>query len=180
MGVQFGSLPESRRQSELPLPNRNPTNAKQTYLAMEATLATARAKQEQVQSQLDALIGGENASVVSLRAQLKEAEYNLSQTEVKALSDGCHPGAAQTRQLRQQHAFPTLPVLAPKALCNTVSRPPCCVQAVAQWQPTALLPLCVGVKQTIPDCVQSLSETQNLSTKAISFSMQQRGGLMAG
>jgi multidrug resistance efflux pump len=33
-------------------------------------------------------VGGENASVVSLRAQLREAEYNLAQTEVRALTDG--------------------------------------------------------------------------------------------
>ena len=71
-----------------PFTEQESTNAKQTYLAMEAKLATARAQQEQIQSQLDALNGGENASVVSLRAQLKEAEYNLAQTEVKALSDG--------------------------------------------------------------------------------------------
>ena len=71
-----------------PFTEQESTNAKQNYLAMEAKLATARAQQEQIQSQLDALIGGENASVVSLRAQLKEAEYNLAQTEVKALSDG--------------------------------------------------------------------------------------------
>ena len=71
-----------------PFTEQEATNAKQTYLAQEAKLATARAQQEQVQSQLDALVGGENASVVSLRAQLREAEYNLAQTEVKALSDG--------------------------------------------------------------------------------------------
>ena len=71
-----------------PFTEQEATNAKQTYLAQEAKLATARSQQEQVQSQLDAIVNGENASVVSLRAQLREAEYNLGQTEVKALTDG--------------------------------------------------------------------------------------------
>ena len=71
-----------------PFTEQEATNAKQSYLAQEANLATTRAQQQQIQSQLDAMVNGENASVVSLRAQLKEAEYNLAQTEVKALTDG--------------------------------------------------------------------------------------------
>ena len=71
-----------------PFTEQEATNAKQNYLAMEARLATAEAQQEQVQSQLDALVGSENAAVVSLKAQLREAEYNLAQTTVRALSDG--------------------------------------------------------------------------------------------
>ena len=71
-----------------PFTEQEATNAKQAYLAQEATLATARAQQQQVQSQLDAMVGGENASVVSLRAQLREAKYNLEQTVVRALTDG--------------------------------------------------------------------------------------------
>lgn len=71
-----------------PFTEQEATNAKQSYLAQEANLATTRAQQQQIQSQLDAMVNGENASVVSLRAQLREAEYNLSQTVVKALTDG--------------------------------------------------------------------------------------------
>lgn len=71
-----------------PFTEQEATNAKQTYLAQEAKLATARSQQQQIQSQLDAMVNGENASVVSLRAQLREAEYNLDQTAVKALTDG--------------------------------------------------------------------------------------------
>jgi multidrug resistance efflux pump len=71
-----------------PFTEQEATNAKQAYLAQEANLATARAQQLQIQSQLDAMVGGENASVVSLRAQLREAQYNLDQTVVRALTDG--------------------------------------------------------------------------------------------
>lgn len=71
-----------------PFTEQEATNAKQSYLAQEANLATTRAQQQQIQSQLDALVNGENASVASLRAQLREAEYNLGQTEIKALTDG--------------------------------------------------------------------------------------------
>ena len=71
-----------------PFTEQEATNAKQSYLAQEANLATTRAQQQQIQSQLDAMVNGENASVVSLRAQLREAEYNLGQTEIKALTDG--------------------------------------------------------------------------------------------
>lgn len=71
-----------------PFTEQEATNAKQAYLAQEANLATARAQQLQIQSQLDAMVDGENASVVSLRAQLREAKYNLDQTVVRALTDG--------------------------------------------------------------------------------------------
>ncbi len=71
-----------------PFTEQEATNAKQAYLAQEANLATARAQQLQIQSQLDSMVGGENASVVSLRAQLREAQYNLDQTVVRALTDG--------------------------------------------------------------------------------------------
>jgi multidrug resistance efflux pump len=82
-----------------PFTEQEATNAKQAYLAQEANLATARAQQLQIQSQLDAMVDGENASVVSLRAQLREAKYNLDQTVVRALTDGyatqvlLHPGS---------------------------------------------------------------------------------------
>lgn len=46
------------------------------------------AEQAQIQSQLDSMINGEQSQVVSLRAQLAEAKYNLDQTTVRAPSDG--------------------------------------------------------------------------------------------
>ena len=71
-----------------PFTEQEATNARQTYLAQEAKLASAEAQAQQIQSQLDALVSGENAGIVSLKAQLREAKYNLAQTEVKALTDG--------------------------------------------------------------------------------------------
>ncbi len=71
-----------------PFTEQEATNARQTYLAQEAKLATAEAQAQQIQSQLDAIVSGENATIVSLKAQLREAKYNLAQTEVKALTDG--------------------------------------------------------------------------------------------
>ena len=46
------------------------------------------AEQAQIQSQLDSMVNGEQSQVVSLRAQLAEAKYNLDQTTVRAPSDG--------------------------------------------------------------------------------------------
>lgn len=71
-----------------PFTEQEATNAKQAYLAQEARLSAALAQQQQIESQLKAIVNGENASVVSLKAQLREAQYNLQQTEVKALTDG--------------------------------------------------------------------------------------------
>ncbi|MFC3913256.1 HlyD family secretion protein [Pseudaeromonas sharmana] len=71
-----------------PFTEQEATNAKQAYLAQEARLSAALAQQQQIESQLNAIVNGENASVVSLKAQLREAQYNLQQTEVKALTDG--------------------------------------------------------------------------------------------
>lgn len=46
------------------------------------------AEQQQIQSQLDSLVQGENSQIASLKAQLAEAEFNLDQTVVRAPSDG--------------------------------------------------------------------------------------------
>ncbi|MCT6957938.1 hypothetical protein M1708_23090, partial [Salmonella enterica subsp. enterica serovar Saphra] len=46
------------------------------------------AEQQQIQSQLDSLVLGENSQIASLKAQLAEAEFNLDQTVVRAPSDG--------------------------------------------------------------------------------------------
>ncbi len=46
------------------------------------------AEQAQIQSQLDSTLNGEQSQVMSLRAQLAEAKYNLDQTIVRAPSDG--------------------------------------------------------------------------------------------
>ncbi len=71
-----------------PFTEQEATNARQAYLAQEARLSAAEAQQRQIQSQLDAIVNGEHAGIVSLRAQLKEAQYNLDRTLVRAPSDG--------------------------------------------------------------------------------------------
>ena len=63
-------------------------NARQNYLAQDAMVKGSVAEQAQIQSQLDSIINGEQSQVVSLRAQLAEAKYNLDQTTVRAPSDG--------------------------------------------------------------------------------------------
>ncbi|HHG0780635.1 HlyD family secretion protein [Klebsiella pneumoniae] len=63
-------------------------NARQNYLAQDALVKASVAEQAQIQSQLDSMINGEQSQVVSLRAQLAEAKYNLDQTTVRAPSDG--------------------------------------------------------------------------------------------
>lgn len=63
-------------------------NARQNYLAQDAMVKSSVAEQTQIQSQLDSVVNGEQSQVVSLRAQLAEARYNLDQTIVRAPSDG--------------------------------------------------------------------------------------------
>ncbi|GAA4499899.1 HlyD family secretion protein [Pseudaeromonas paramecii] len=79
---------QAARKAVNPFTEQEATNARQAFLAQEARLSAAEAQQQQIQSQLDAIVNGENAGIVSLRAQLKEAEYNLAQTVVRAPSDG--------------------------------------------------------------------------------------------
>lgn len=63
-------------------------NARQNYLAQDAMVKASVAEQSQVQSQLDSMVNGEQSQIVSLRAQLAEARYNLDQTIIRAPSDG--------------------------------------------------------------------------------------------
>ncbi|MFP2240469.1 HlyD family secretion protein [Pseudescherichia vulneris] len=63
-------------------------NARQNYLAQDALVKSSVAEQSQIKSQLDSVINGEQSQIVSLRAQLTEARYNLDQTIVRAPSDG--------------------------------------------------------------------------------------------
>ena len=61
-------------------------NARQNYLAQDAMVKGSVAEQAQIQSQLDSMVNGEQSQIVSLRAQLAEAKYNLDQTTVRAPS----------------------------------------------------------------------------------------------
>ena len=63
-------------------------NARRNYLAQDALVKASVAEQAQIQSQLDSMVGGEQSQVVSLRAQLAEAKYNLDQTVIRAPSNG--------------------------------------------------------------------------------------------
>ncbi|WP_413498229.1 HlyD family secretion protein [Buttiauxella gaviniae] len=63
-------------------------NALQNYLAQDALVKGSVAEQSQIRSQLDSMVNGEQSQIVSLRAQLAEAKYNLNQTVIRAPSDG--------------------------------------------------------------------------------------------
>ncbi|MBV8041744.1 HlyD family secretion protein [Pluralibacter sp.] len=63
-------------------------NARQNYLAQDALVKASVASQAQIKSQLDSVLNGEQSQVVSLRAQLAEAKYDVEQTVVRAPSDG--------------------------------------------------------------------------------------------
>ncbi|WP_260514465.1 HlyD family secretion protein [Serratia fonticola] len=63
-------------------------NARQNFLAQDALVKSSLAEQSQIKSQLNSVVNGEQSQIVSLRAQLTEAKYNLEQTVVRAPSDG--------------------------------------------------------------------------------------------
>ncbi|CAM4004336.1 HlyD family secretion protein [Serratia silvae] len=63
-------------------------NARQNFLAQDALVKSSLAEQAQIKSQLNSVVNGEQSQIVSLRAQLTEAKYNLEQTVVRAPSDG--------------------------------------------------------------------------------------------
>jgi multidrug resistance efflux pump len=63
-------------------------NARQNYLAQDAMVKASLANQSQIKSQLESMQNGEQSQIVSLRAQLAEAMYNLDQTTIRAPSDG--------------------------------------------------------------------------------------------
>nr|WP_310616796.1 HlyD family secretion protein [Pantoea cypripedii] len=71
-----------------PFSERDIDNARQNFLAQDALVKSSLAEQAQIKSQLDSQVNGEQSQIVSLRAQLTEARYNLDQTIVRAPSDG--------------------------------------------------------------------------------------------
>lgn len=62
--------------------------ARQNFLAQDALVKSSLAEQAQIKSQLNSVVNGEQSQIVSLRAQLTEAKYNLEQTVVRAPSNG--------------------------------------------------------------------------------------------
>ena len=71
-----------------PFSEQDIDDARQNYLAQDALVKGSVAEQRQIKSQLDSMVGGEQSQIVSLRAQLAEAQYNLDQTIIRAPSDG--------------------------------------------------------------------------------------------
>ena len=63
-------------------------NARQNFLAQDALVKGSIAEQAQVKSQIDSIVNGEQSQVVSIRAQLDEARYDLEQTVIRAPSNG--------------------------------------------------------------------------------------------
>jgi multidrug resistance efflux pump len=63
-------------------------HARQNFLAQDALVKSSLAEQAQIKSQLNSVVNGEQSQIVSLRAQLTEAKYNLEQTVVRAPSNG--------------------------------------------------------------------------------------------
>ncbi|TNV20462.1 HlyD family secretion protein [Buttiauxella sp. B2] len=71
-----------------PFSERDIDTSRQAYLAQEANYKASQAGEAQIQAQLDSQIHGENSQVVSLNSQIKEAQYDLEQTIVRAPSNG--------------------------------------------------------------------------------------------
>ena len=69
-----------------PFSERDIDDARQNFLAQDALVKGS--EQAQIQSQLDSMVNGEQSQIVSLRAQLTEAKYNLEQTVIRAPSNG--------------------------------------------------------------------------------------------
>ena len=61
---------------------------RQAYKATESTVNMANAKIEQAQLALESEIGGENTTVARLIEELRQAEFDLEQTIVRAPTDG--------------------------------------------------------------------------------------------
>lgn len=78
----------SRDKMKSPFTDQEVVNAQQSYLAAQAQWRSSLSKRDQTQAQLDALVNGENATVYRLKSQLKEAEYFLAKTVVRAPSNG--------------------------------------------------------------------------------------------
>lgn len=64
------------------------TNRRQQYLAAQAALEAAQADEQQARLRMDTNFEGEDAKVAELRAALRQAEYDLEHTVVRAPSNG--------------------------------------------------------------------------------------------
>jgi multidrug resistance efflux pump len=81
---------ENARRAGRPLPitELEVENRRGIYLAAEAATNTAQARAEQARLAYEAQLEGINPTVVRLRAELKNAEYELGETTVRAPTNG--------------------------------------------------------------------------------------------
>lgn len=110
-------------------------NARQNFLAQDALVKSSVAEQAQIKSQLNSVVNGEQSQIVSLRAQLTEAKYNLEQTVVRAPSNG-YVTQVLIRPGTYAAALPLRPVM--------VFIPQQKRQIVAQFRQNSLLRLTSG------------------------------------
>lgn len=110
-------------------------NARQNFLAQDALVKSSLAEQAQIKSQLNSVVNGEQSQIVSLRAQLTEAKYNLEQTVVRAPSNG-YVTQVLIRPGTYAAALPLRPVM--------VFIPQQKRQIVAQFRQNSLLRLTSG------------------------------------
>ena len=110
-------------------------NARQNYLAQDALVKGSIAEQAQIKNQLESMVNGEQSQIVSLRAQLAEAKYNLDQTVIRAPSDG-YVTQVLIRPGTYAAALPLRPVM--------VFIPKQKRQIVAQFRQNSLLRLKAG------------------------------------
>ena len=84
------AINEAARQAKqpLPLPDIEVENRRGIYLNNEAAFITAQARADQARLAYESQIEGINPAVARLRAELKNAEYELSETIVRAPADG--------------------------------------------------------------------------------------------
>ena len=110
-------------------------NARQNYLSQNAKVKASLASEMQIKSQLDSTFNDEQSQISGLKAQLKEAKYNLEQTVVRAPSDG-YVTQVLIRPGSYAAALPLRPVM--------VFIPEQKRQIVAQFRQNSLLRLHTG------------------------------------
>lgn len=118
-----------------PFSERDIDTARQNFLAQDALVKGSLAEQAQIKSQLDSEVNGEQSQIVSLRAQLAEAKYNLDQTVVRAPSNG-YVTQVLIRPGTYAAALPLRPVM--------IFVPEQTRQIIAQFRQNSLLRLAPG------------------------------------
>lgn len=71
-----------------PFSEQDIAHARQDLLSAKADVSMAMARRAALQSEVNSKINGESSVLLALKAKLKEAEYNLDKSVVRAPSDG--------------------------------------------------------------------------------------------